>query len=760
MATNSYLRFDGSEISNEMDGYIEINNDDSYIDFDSSDSFSISLWIKPREQLSANNISDTSTGGIISYLDSYDSPTKGWDLKLYDGKIVYTSYPDESPSVHPSFDQQIYNNVWSHVVITVDRNDIVSLYIGGTLVQSASIIKSNNYSSFSGNFYIARAYNVDNFDGSMDAISFYKDKILSTSEISKLYNDGKGIKISGSENGLSAGWNMDEGVGQYVYDVNNNLNGSIINVQNTSWFAGGIAIVPFNGPTLAFPNGGEVFIKRLIDIRWIEPTDIDDRNLIIFYEIYFAENYSVKEKIDWIHISDVLPSNNSFSWSIPSRIKSKVGRIGIRAVSSEGMRSLMSVSSKDFTLGLLRLSLPVVVSPFSGTSYSSYIPIIINKDGHLGNYSKRVFYNISYKSEKLGIDWTLLKSYIPIDTDPIYWDVREAESSDDYELKIFLTDGDTSSEHIAISDITINSKGGFLIDTEPPIGHVTVINNDDYIKTKNLILDVKGYDKTSEVELVRIEQTDVDGGADIVGNYLNFENMVTWDMPDDTPDGVKFIKARLVDKGGNVLVNRNEGDYFRDYLNIASSLSISAFLVVNPLEDGYNYIGTLLGGGESQVSSNISGEVYFVSAIGNSFSSLYVNNRFLSTLSSVCYAMAIYNNVLYLSIVGDNNSRSLSSFVGMEEVNVYSIDTPDSRINSMTVYDNKLFMGCQNGDLLYFDGTSVRQEESEYLVGKSIVSLYTDENILFITLDNTRDFIIMRKNTSGAYVFVKNEIGV
>ena len=77
----------------------------------------------------------------------------------------------------------------------------------------------------------------------------------------------------------------------------------------------------------------------------------------------------------------------------------------------------------------------------------------------------------------------------------------------------------------------------------------------------------------------------------------------------------------------------------------------------------------------------------------------------------------------------------------------------------MEVFDDKLFLGFHNGRLYSFNGNYIRDENSSNRFDYSINELYSDGIMLFIALENTDDFWVMRKINS-VYDFSKIDITI
>ena len=504
-----------------------------------------------------------------------------------------------------------------------------------------------------------------------------------------------------------------------------------------------------SAPKLLSPNGGEIFTEGDINIQWVEPTNIPSTELI-WYEIFITDDFEIVKESELLQIATLPSGNTSYSYTIHKNLKGSKSRIGIRAVNNIGFRSKISFSADNFTIVNEFLPSPSLMSPVNGDVYFSYVPFIFDHSSVLGRCSQRSFYQIYYKSDNQNLDWTLMKGNIMVGSDPINIDISNLNTDSDYIFKIELVDGDNMSAPVFVDNININNINLFLIDTIPPVGFIKIIDNEEYTKNKSLILKLEASDQTTEAKEVQIQQTNIESQEVALGNFVPITPLITWDIKPEggsteIVDGVKLIQARYRDRGDNVIKDIITDNYFRTYKNI-SNIEVSVLF-----HDGediyYAFVGDDTLGSSPQ---------------------LYKNLTFLSTLDGDATSLEIYNSILYVSIKDDENKGILQRFSGgsidtiIDNDNQYlnqaqtilnSLYSADSTINAMEVFDNTLFLGLDNGELLSFQGVSITSENSSYLNIKSINNLKTDGNLLYIFFDSTTEILIMNKDSSGNYVF-------
>lgn len=653
--------------------------------------FSIAAWVKAIDVATNQKILFHGNDGANNVFFHLEVDSDGSAQSLIDS--------GEGATVGPKSVTKINDNEWHFVVATFTRGGDGQIYIDGYAdgppVDVTAALGDLSQDVFNVDivldFYIGARYRdpATNFDqlfqGAIANVQLF-NTVLTQDEILFLWNQGRGTE------------NL------YTPD-------------------------DYDGPSLSYPNGGEIFTDNQVTITWTEPVEISLSSNLNWYEIYFTESYNRLKQPEWLQIGMVPVGNNSFVWNISPFAKGDKCRVGIRAVNHRGERSKISISAADFYIQDRRLPKPSVLDPHEGYSYFSYVPIILDPLGVVGQCSERAFYQIYYSSKEQGIDWTLIANNISINTKPIRWDIRDLNSSEDYVLKIELVDDDNISEPVFIENIKINTLNYYLVDTQPPTGTIEVINNLEYIKDRDVIVNTKAYDETSGTESMRIEQFNINaaGNTTDTGPYQKLTDLSTWHIKGD--DGVKLIQSRFRDYAGNVVLDNSIEEFFRTYKSL-NNIEVTAFL------------------------SDIQGTITNLwTAFGGSNPQLYLNTRLVSTVAGEITSMEVFDNILYIGIETDEGKGTLQRYTGGVINTVYEIDTEESVISTMKVFDGKLFLGLRNGRLLSFNGTSVTLQNASNIFDYNIYYLDTDGNVLYIFLDNYKNVFVMRKDTQGQYFF-------
>jgi hypothetical protein len=502
--------------------------------------------------------------------------------------------------------------------------------------------------------------------------------------------------------------------------------------------------ITVDGPTLISPNGGEQVVGSTISITWNEPENIPTTE-ITWYELFIVESYDVKSFPNLVQIATLPSGTSSFTYTINKNLKGKKCRIGIRASNHKGQRSEISFSADDIIITNRKIPIPSIFSPSPSRTYFSYIPIAFDQKGILGRCSQRTFYQVYYKTDSQNIDWTLAFSDILVGSEPINWDVSDFPTASDYSIKVELVDEDNVSEPLFLDNITINNINYFLIDTVPPKGNIKIQNVEEYTMNRDLIVSLEASDATTATKEYRIEQTNIipDGeNTTDVGVYNNMTGMATWNISGD--DGEKLIKVRYRDYADNVL--RDSGEtHFRTFKSVDNK-DVSAILV---------------SGSDVWMAFSDEDDSSYVPK-------LYRNNTLISTLTGIPTDLEFFNGNLYISIKDDENKGILQRYAGGEVSTVAdneaqylddndsvfnSLYYSDSVINSMETFDDTLFLGLENGQILSFRGSTVSLENNDNFNIKSVSKMETDGNVLYIYFNNTTEIMIMSKISSGAYNF-------
>ena len=105
--------------------------------------------------------------------------------------------------------------------------------------------------------------------------------------------------------------------------------------------------------------------------------------------------------------------------------------------------------------------------------------------------------------------------------------------------------------------------------------------------------------------------------------------------------------------------------------------------------------------------------------------------------------------VLYIGVKDSNNLGSLLRYANRVITIISSFSTVDSVINSMVDFDDKLFMGLQNGRIYAFNGATSTLINEDNIFSENIVNLSTNNGVVFVFLENSLNYWIISKSGSG-----------
>jgi len=165
------------------------------------------------------------------------SPMNGFNIEVLSSGLLKVTFGDGTSSVSITSNKKVNDGHWHQVIVNWEYQestaDGLSLYIDGESVADAEDNRSvSSVTGSSGNLVIvgseSKTFNIS-------TLGLYKGQILSSAEIAALWNDGVGSKFTGSETGLSAAWNLDEGTGTSHVDLMATNNGTS---ANGTWLNG------------------------------------------------------------------------------------------------------------------------------------------------------------------------------------------------------------------------------------------------------------------------------------------------------------------------------------------------------------------------------------------------------------------------------------------------------------------------------------------------------------------------------------------
>ncbi len=286
--------------------------------------FSIEFWLKVNE-LGNPNLA----GGEQNILDMRGgNDNTGYNIRLAGTKFPVSLFAFVNPGGVQT-NEEIYQNVWYHIGITQDKTTL-KLYLNGQLIaQDGNIYASNTNSPLRMGDILAYPYASLGLRGEIDELHIW-NVVRSPEEVkSDMF-----AKLSGSEAGLSACWDFNSQNNKIITDLTGNGNNG--NLYGNTALVNSDAPVGIVPPVVTNPNGGEKWqVGTQQTITWTS-TNVDNVKI----------EYTSNNSRSWTNIIASIPSNGSYSWTIPNTPST-----GCRVRISDVAYSLASdVSDNVFTI--------------------------------------------------------------------------------------------------------------------------------------------------------------------------------------------------------------------------------------------------------------------------------------------------------------------------------------------------------------------------------------------------------------------------
>lgn len=277
-----------------------------------SGSFTFETWIKPKdwgpifEEELLFPIMDKGALNIVPVGDGNPENEQCICVRTYHSDGCHFAFT-------PSLSLQL--DIWQHIAVTYDGVDELKIYIDG--IEQDLVFSSAPSGPLADNsdvdLLLACAkdndINYNAFDGTIDEVRIW-NIVRTSTEI----NDHKDIRLEGSEDGLQAYWDMNEAIGDTIYDKTQNHNTGT--VMGSTWTDGaldpmvtsvddGMSITATSASTYLQGNTPNPFSKNTL-LNFV----VAETSTHVSLKIYDVKGQIIKELVD----SELSTGRHSVLW--------------------------------------------------------------------------------------------------------------------------------------------------------------------------------------------------------------------------------------------------------------------------------------------------------------------------------------------------------------------------------------------------------------------------------------------------------------
>jgi len=194
------LSFNGSSAYGDLDGNA---SDYGFL----TQAFSLSMWVKPsishQDVLFDSMDAKTANIGFVSRFNVSGA-----------GNKLMVGISDGTTLEYFETDADWTDDEWQHLVITYNGTTM-TVYRNTTSIGSGSVASTTSTPSYNPRLAWGASGNDNKYDGLIDDMVLFDNRMITSDEMDSLYNSGSGELVStvfgaGDRSGLKAYYNMDE----------------------------------------------------------------------------------------------------------------------------------------------------------------------------------------------------------------------------------------------------------------------------------------------------------------------------------------------------------------------------------------------------------------------------------------------------------------------------------------------------------------------------------------------------------------------
>lgn len=178
----------------------------------------------------------TATGAVASLMARGNAASDGWKLEITSAGLAKFTAHDSAASMTITGTKSIFGG-WHLITVVAERNSAtgLNLYIDGVVDATPVDTTALDLTLDGGTTVVSSG--VSGKDIWLGPIGVYigSSANLTAAKVLANYNGGIGRKYDGSETGLVAAWNNDEGVGTTCYCINNTDGLKVTISGNAGW---------------------------------------------------------------------------------------------------------------------------------------------------------------------------------------------------------------------------------------------------------------------------------------------------------------------------------------------------------------------------------------------------------------------------------------------------------------------------------------------------------------------------------------------